>query len=119
MFRDDRQRGEVCFILTAWVRGEPWRWTETGYRPGLEPVGLSTGEDAMVRFSMALWSGHDLPIWQGFDSRRMRDLAELLLALNEGPESIDGWIRTRVDTPLGATKSRETWERRTRERSRA
>jgi len=121
MFRDDRQRGQVCFILTAWVRDSPWRWTETGYRPaGPMPKGLSTGETKMLRFAQALWSGDDLLVWQGFDGRRMQDIGQLLVAYDEGPESLDGWIEMRSPGRRldDGVNERLGWETAVRARSR-
>lgn len=116
-FRDDVQRGEVCFVLTAWVRGEPWKHDGIGYRPGKEPDGLSTGEAMMVAFARAIWAGDDLIVWTGFDSRRMRDIAELLVAMVSGePGNIEWWIAHRSN-PEGF-QSREAWEADVRRRAR-
>ena len=105
MFRNDEQRGEVCFILCAWVRGSPWVWTSTGYRPeGKAPTGLSTGEAKMLRFAMALWRGGDLPVWQGFDSRRLGSIAAVLVAMTHGPDAVDAWC-TRQGGSHGSQRS--------------
>ena len=128
MFRDDAQRGEVCFILCAWVRDSPWRYAVSSYRPH-GPVaweGRSVGELAMLHFAKRLWNGDGedpavgLSVWTGFDARRMRDIAELLVAMVAGPEAIDRWIENRSCTmKVRDTVTREAWEADVRERSRA
>lgn len=126
MFRDDYQRGEVCFILCAWIPGSTWAMDGRGYRPVTHNnlSSLSTGELAMLRFAKRLWLGDGddaatgLPVWTGFDARRMRDIAELLTALVGGPEAIDAWILQRSDPFIDRLNSREAWEVNVRRRAR-
>lgn len=119
MFRNDEQLGQVCFILCAWIPSSPWRWDGDGYRRTFfeVPSGISSGEAAMIRFAAALWGGDDLPVWRGFDGKRLRDVGELLVAMGEGSDAIDSWIHARCEKPLGA--NRPDWERIVRERARS
>jgi len=100
MFKNDKQRGEVCYLLCAWIPKSPWKATPDGYRPsqlahaGRLPDGVSTGEAAMIRFSIALWRSEDPVVWLGFDNRRMYDIGELIVAM-QSPEMIGAWIAER------------------------
>jgi hypothetical protein len=100
-FRDDRQRGAVCHALCSWMPANPWELTETGYRPkrtALQCVklGLSSGELAMVSFAQALWRGDDPVIFLGWDRDRMRQALTALLAMHDGPDAVDAWLRDRA-----------------------
>ncbi len=97
-FRDDRQRGQVCWMLCSWFSTNPWELTDDGYRPtryrdGARLCGRSTGEEAMVRFARALWSGDDLVIHLGWDQLRMFQALSAILAMNQGPDAVDQWLR--------------------------
>lgn len=116
MFRNDLQKSKVCFILTAWVRGNPWTWDGQVYRPTFEDIAHSTGEAAMIRFTHALWSEDTLPIWLGFDRKHLRNIAELLLAMNNGESAIDGWISCR--SPKDSLGHSVVWEDMVRKISR-
>ncbi len=125
MFRDDRQLGDVCFILCAWIPKSPWMWRGDGLgdgyrRYGLDlPSGISTGEAHMLRFAAALWGGDDLTVWRGYDRRRMTDIVELLAAIDEWIAARVG--RTREGRPWSSAdaKWREKWEADVRSRARS
>lgn len=120
MFENDRQLGDVCFILCAWIPSSPWKWADDGYRRDFfeVPPGISSGEAAMIRFAAALWGGDDLPVWRGFDNRRMRDIGELLLAMHDSPLAIDAWIAKRGGHGSPDKIVRATREKRIREMAR-
>lgn len=119
MFRNDKQLGDVCFILCAWIPQSPWAWAGDGYRRERFdlPDGISSGEAAMLRFAAALWGGDDLAVSRGFDGRRMRDVGALISALGGGPMEIDGWIRSRARADW--QDNRSAWEADVRARARA
>lgn len=109
MFRDDAQRGEVCYLLCRWIPKSPWarRGDRNTYCPsqlahaGRLPDGVSSGEAAMIRFSIKLWKSEDPVVWLGFDGQRMKDIGELLPALSS-PVAIDAWILKRRETDTDA-----------------
>lgn len=111
MFKNVRQQGTVCAILTKRLRGSPY-WTEKGdaekvprptaaARSALKS-GMSDGEVFMLRIAWAIWSCGDIPATKldlgrlifTLDSRNLAMVGNLLVALSaRGSHAIDEWIR--------------------------
>lgn len=94
MFRDEVQRGGVCWTLCRWIPKSPWRIEDDGrYRiiSSNTPQGVSSSEAAMIALSIALWRGDSPVLHLGFDRERMTMVGELIVALGSSASAIDAW----------------------------
>lgn len=99
MFRDQAQRAEACLTLLTLLGLERF-WDERPTNEAFEVLdakALSSGELVFLRAALDIWnpgSGHaDLgDILNHLDATCSQALWSLVLAIHNGPETIDAWI---------------------------
>ena len=112
MFRDEDQIRECCDILLTRA-GLPNWWGKKNISQAYEFLSSprpSRAQRALVGTAFALWSGEGnvcISALLDLDTRNIRAVASLLVAVREGPEAVDRWIELasqgQIEPPRPAT----------------
>lgn len=113
MFRDDEQRAIVCRVLCEIV-SLPGLWSAFGPTEEARELlrknasGLSAGQSVFFAVAWEIWEGSMPPPMKPYSFRAvaaiasdkyLRMLGQLLIAISEGFNGIDQWIK-RYDTGM-------------------